>query len=198
MRQNELETMIQAARRGEASAREAVFRRLLPLVQAEVRRTMRGASSQEQQDMIGQICLWLAEDMARLLANVEAARSPAALLRIIIRRLAARYLRDRTASKRRLERLAGDLPERTVSDAAWGFPSPDDDDQLRLVLRWAQALSHENRAIFWERLVAERASREVALELGLQAATIDKRAERLRTQLKTWLDQQNQGQKCGW
>jgi RNA polymerase sigma-70 factor (ECF subfamily) len=170
-----------------------------PVIRARVRRGLcrnpdaTTGLSQDVDEVVQQTLLELFARDARLLRNYDAERGMSLTNYVgqIATREAGRFVRSRTAQKRRGEELAGE-DDRTFEHAA--APGQDAEDTLlqqerhrRILATLREALSDESYVVFELLYVQLLSAPEVAELLGCEVGAVYTRRSRIRTTLKNVL-----------
>lgn len=183
---SQLAGQIRAAATGNLEARSSVLEVLLSITEAHVRRVYARAPVQEQEDMIYQVMLWLAEQHLSIFQNYRSDAQPTPYLRGVVRYQACRYFRDNSTLKRTRVLISEDLE--LFSGEASGPETVDRAlDLRRLLTLFAGTLKPELQVVFWEYMVEERSGQEVADTLGTTSANVHQQAHRIEDKLRAWL-----------
>ncbi len=178
------------AAKGNLEARDAVFERLLPLVQARVQLLAQGWSPDEEEEAVGEICCDLANSHERIFAGFDPSLrpDPTPYLRKVVERKFFHYCRRRKKHDEGVKRVreAADTTPLLATTIA-----PEDVSGDVEIAEYLSAflgrLGPIDRYTFQKRLVEGHSSKDVADTLEMSPNGVDQRVTRLRKRFRAWL-----------
>lgn len=183
-----LEDLITRCCAGDLGATRALAERLMPFAAGLVRSCVSDRRAEERDEILGQILVWMVEDLQANCQRFDANRgTPLAYFRSVFRAYLSRYFRDAKAGKRQILIFESEPSEpedqglNAEQALAGGAPK-------RLVQDWILTLRRRDQMIMRRRVLGQSTSKEIAELLGTTPAAIDTQVRRLKQALKEWLE----------